>query len=35
MCMRHMFRQKAMLVLAIMAALCVGVALHHYPCRSR
>src|SRR6266571_3993010 len=27
MCMRHMFRPKAMLVLATMAALCVGVAL--------
>ena len=27
MCMRHMFRQSAMLVLAIMAALCVGVVL--------
>ena len=27
MCMRHMFRQRTMLVLAIMAALCVGVAL--------
>src|SRR5262245_39759595 len=27
MCMRHMFRQRTMLVLAIMAALCVGVVL--------
>jgi len=27
MCMRHMFRQRAMLVLMLMAALCVGVAL--------
>ena len=35
MCMRHMFRQRAMLVLAIMAVLCVEVVLTTDACRSR